>query len=550
MDRVNVAVECNIVHKASVYALVTSIKVNKNSNSRYCIYMLTGDTASNEWEELLSLKNEDMEIYIHEGNIDTLSGMDKVIYLQWNTLVMGDLSQLYNVDLEGRAFAAAENLPEKAYDIPADAGKYNSAVRLIDLKSDTPVGEYKELSVFYNYGYEDFVKNKRKISHKKLEITEKEYDRLKEWALVLRIDKDNAADEYFDGPLSELWMKYYRMSPMGNIPLRRKAYVETIGNVTVDSEKAVPILMRAEDESTAYVIAQITALIENADKERQLDIRIVYKQLSQTHKDMLSGLNANADNVSIVLYNIQEYYQKGSYELLTALIFTEYEKALCIKKGMICQGDIAVLYDTDIKGYLLAAYEAAVVNGADSNEIKNLSKDIYFRNLPYLDNDVMLVNVKEWNNNGICGKVEEMRNNRAYSKYSSADIINMVCQKKIKEVHEELEWCKGSRDKDKYSELVDAYIEKTPWSEKLKEEIVFYKTREDESVKKVLDRLKKLEETNAKLRERNRELTAENANLTEEKDQYLYEILETRKSVTYKIGRAITFIPRKLRGNK
>ena len=553
MNTINVAIECNNEHKASVYTLATSIKVNKNEDSRYCIYILTNNTDKNQWIKLLELKDEKVDIVIYDGDISSLKDINKIIYFQWNTLVMGDLAQLYNVDLEGKSFAAAENLPEKAYSIPSDFSMYNSAVKVIDLSKEQLADDYKELSVFYNYGYEDFVKNKSRISHNKLEIIEKEYERLKDWALVLRIDKDNPPDTYFDGPLSELWIKYYKMSPIGDEPIRRFAYVETIGDVSVDTAKAIPVLMKAEDGSTPYIIAQISSVIENMDKDRPLDMRIAYKQLSHSHKDMLLGLAEGLDNVSIVLYNIQEYYEnysKGSFELLTALIFTEYSKAIFMKKGMICKSDISKLYDIDVKGYYIAAPEGIEYDEDGVEVKKNKDKDIYFRNLLYLDTNAVLINVLEWNDSCICRQIHEKRNNRAYSKYSISDILNMVCQKKMKAIIPPVEWCIRSQSSDEFNEIANTYIEKTPWSEKLQKEIIFNATREDDNVKTVLERIKKLEETNKKLRERNANLTEENANLTEEKDRYLYEILETRKSVTYKIGRLITYIPRKIRGSK
>ena len=139
---------------------------------------------------------------------------------------------------------------------------------------------------------------------------------------------------------------------------------------------------------------------------------------------------------------------------------------------------------------------------------------------------------------------------RTCENYSINNIINIVCLKKAKAVWEKTDWCKRTTNEDVYAELVDSYISETPWGGRLKEEIIFYATREDDNVKELLEKIQKLEETNAKLRERNNELTAENGNLTEEKDRYLYEILEIRRSATYKLGRAITFIPRKLRGKK
>ena len=45
-------------------------------------------------------------------------------------------------------------------------------------------------------------------------------------------------------------------------------------------------------------------------------------------------------------------------------------------------------------------------------------------------------------------------------------------------------------------------------------------------------------------------LRRQNEVLNQERGQFLYELLETRKSITYKVGRFITFLPRKLRNRK
>ncbi len=524
MNKIKIAIECIAKHKACIYALVTSIKVNKNKNSIYDIYILANGTDKSEWEMLTTLNDENTNVYIKESGLDSLKDVDKLIKLKWNTLVMGDLSGLYNIDLEGKSFAATSNFPEKLYNIPTSAAEFNSSVLLIDMKKERELAEYKELSGLYNLGYEEFVNNRLKISQDGLDTDKKdnEYKSTTDWALVLRMDEKKSPDKFFDSPLSELWIKYYKMSPIGHTPLKREAYVETIGDVKRDLSKAIPILIYADDKRCPYVIALIGSLEDKLDNLRTLDIRIVYNQLSISNKDMLLGLRS--DKVSVVLYNVNEYYKNSisdSYELLTSLVFAEYEKALYIYNDRICMEDISKLYDKDMEDCLILHTE-----------------DLSF----------LLINVVEWNKKQICGRIHDALNDEICKKYSTKEIVDMACIKNTKIVNDEILWFESDKNQHVYEELVDKYILKTPWSEKIKDTLAFYATREDDNVKEVLEKIQKLEVSNAKLRERNKELTAENGNLTEEKDRYLYEILEIRKSITYRLGRAITFIPRKLRG--
>lgn len=557
MNRINVAIDCNHEHKASVYALVTSIKVNKNENSKYCIYLLTNNTDKCEWSNLLKLGDDNTEICIKEGGVDSIHGVDKLIYLKWNVLVMGDLSSLYNIDLEDKAVAMAENLPERAYNIPSSTDEYNMSVCLLDMKNNKSDGRfnnynsqsiYKKLSLYYNYGYEEFIANADRISPDKSNLTDKEHDTLRKCALIIRQDESKPAERYFDCAMSEIWLKYYKMSPAGDEMIERVSYAETVGKVSVDKSKSVPVLLSADDTDIAYIVSLISSIKNNIVNDntvrdniastRMLDIRIVYTQLSVSHKNML--LSLVSEGLSIVLYNIQEYFKiyiKGYAGMLAPLIFSEYDKVLWIGEKHICKGDLSKIYDnTDVDGYLIASPKHEI-----SDDNSNLT------DLQGLDTSIMLINVKEWICNQVCRSVYEILADRDYSINTA---LNMVCLKLSTTMDDSELWCKRAEDEEEYAKLVDSYISLMPWGDELKEEIIYYENREGDNVKEVLEKIQKLEETNARLRERNKELTAENGTLSEERERFLYEILEIRKSVTYRIGRLITFIPRKLRGKK
>ena len=543
MGRINIAVECNIEHKASIYTLITSIIVNKNKSSRYHIYLLCDSMDEKEWKDLLTLSGDSVEISICEKKSEELLKQGKLIYLKWNTLVMGDLTQLYDIDLEGKAFAAAENLPENIYNVPFVREKYNSSVMLIDLTKWNIRDEYKELSIYYNYGYDQLKKNKEKVNSEKLAISEKRYEDLKDWALILRIDEADSPEKYFDGPLSELWMKFYKISPMGEIPLTRSSSIETVGTLKLNQKSPIPVLMTVEDSTVPYAVALIYSMKDKLNKDRQLDIRLLYSQLSQAHKQIL--LDIVSEDLSIVLYNTQEYdsrFAKASFELLTPLVFADYDKALCINTKTICIQDISQWYDLEMEDYLVRALDRT--EEIQDGQVQT-SEDIYFKNLSYKASDIMLINIKEWYTGNVSEKLQSLLNNREYKNYSVYDILNIVCKKKMGSMPEGLN-CK----EDEYADMLETYLSMSSSSEKLKEEVINYEMREDENVKEVLSKLEKLEADNIKLRNRNKELEKQNKTYKKERDKFLYEILETRKSITYKIGRAITFIPRKLRGNK
>ena len=542
MGTINIAIECHKEHKESVYALATSIVTNKYENSHCNIYVVLSGDEENKYSELLKLKNADIDIIIVDNKEDIPKEVGKVIYIKWNALVMGDLQQMYELDLEGKAIGAVRDLSDEIYSMSETASLYDDTVQIIDIQSEENKQDYKEIPVFYNCCYEEFTNNKNMITNNDYILSQKDEFKLKKSIVIYRLDKKNSPDKYFDGVLSELWMHYYKISPLGAQPIRRRSYVETIGDENIQVDKTIPVLLKAEDKDVPYLVAQIISIVENVSTDRYLDIRIVYRQLSQTHKNMLLELSNHYERMNITLYNNQlllDANKKGTFELLTSLIFTEYHKAIYIRKSRVCMGNIAEMYDMDIQGYLLAAYERRLETQSE--------KGTFFNNMPKLDLDAAVVNVDEWNKREICENVYDQMSG---SGYSLSDIFGVIYRKEIKPISTNNIWCAKSDTPEEYMELADKYISNSILAERLLKEMAACEERESQNMNKLLERIEKLEKDNVKLKEQNGSLTAQNKEIKAERDRFLYEINETRKSVTYKIGRIITYLPRKIRGER
>ncbi len=523
MKKINIAIACEENHKASIYTLITSIIMNKNRNSKYCIYIITNGTKKEHWSKLLEYQEETVELFLYEKPIQELKGIGKLIYLQWNTLVLGDLSKLYEIELEGKPLAAVPNVPESVYIIPSSIEEYNGSVLLVDTeKIELSLKEYKELSIVYNYGYEEFINNREKIG-KQSPIGQDEYDRIKDCALIVRMDKEYPPEIYFDAPLSELWMQYYRMSLCKEIHLDRKAFLETIGVVSVKKENTIPILLFVEDKSVAYSIAFLFSLQKHNVSHRNFDVRFVYHQLSQQHKELLLSLIST--NLSVVLYQIKREYTKDSFSLLAPSIFLEYSSVLCCQEKTICIDDIGTCYECSMEDIWMQAEQIGEIE---------------------FDVTRSFINVEEWYRNGVGTAIQGMLNDKNYSCYSVNQIFSMACWKNTKAM--EHIWVTPKNTI--FASLVENYLSEEKLGEQLKQELLLYEKKEEEDVREVLEKLQQLENDNENLKRRMEELEQENKSLKKERDQFLFEILEIRKSITYKIGRIITFLPRKLRKNR
>lgn len=543
MEKIYIAIDCDIEHRASIYALVTSMIVHKNQSSQYCIYLITNGTSEELWSDLLSLQDENTEIRIWSKSLQSIEETNKIICFQWNLIVTGDLSELYQVDLEDKIVAAAKNIPEKSLNIPNEYKEYNEAVRLLDINKikEYTDSDYLELSIYYNYGYEEFVKGDSRISNKKIGKKDKTYTNVRDWALVLRYDATYSPEKYFDGPMSEIWLKYYKLSPLKDVDINRISRIETMGQPLAESEDVIPVLLSAEDGKAAYVIACILSMKECVQKDKRLDIRIVYKQLSRSHKEMLTSLID--EKTSIVLYNVAELNNKKTIEFYAAQIFANNKKLICIQEDVLVVRDIGELYNRFNEEWWIGR-----LTKAEEDDLPSCDEQVYFDRLPKSIASINLINVEAWIQNELSDSVYNTANLSEYKCYSISEILDIVCKKHSICLSNDTYVCEKNDMPEQYRAMVFEYISKTPWCELLEKEIYLYEEKEDDNLKEVLDKINKLEAENKKLKAEMQSIEKQHKVVSKERDQFLYEILEIRKSVTYKIGRMITFLPRLLRG--
>ena len=92
MNKVNIAVECEAEYRTSIYTLVTSIVLNENIHSVYCIYIILKNTNKELWDELSQLACENTEIVFWNDNIEKLENIHRNIEKK--------MTRLYAVTLE------------------------------------------------------------------------------------------------------------------------------------------------------------------------------------------------------------------------------------------------------------------------------------------------------------------------------------------------------------------------------------------------------------------------------------------------------------------
>lgn len=204
-----------------------------------------------------------------------LKDYDKIIYLDGDILVKGDIADLYDIDLGDNYVAAVHDtgklyVQKEIYDqIP---GYFNSGVMLLNLQKcrqnnitellietkrnstdqslmDQNVlnivfqDRVKHLDVKYNFLVCNLQRSKHMYSLEQLNtLFDTKYTSLKKIeqnALVLHFSSKDKPWKYVDGPYSKEWFKYFLMSPYKHIDLGRSKFCGF--NAAKDNKTAVVI---------------------------------------------------------------------------------------------------------------------------------------------------------------------------------------------------------------------------------------------------------------------------------------------------------------------
>lgn len=520
MGTVNIIIQHNQNHPAATYVLLKSLIETRYVETNYHIWISTG-CDHGERTELLRLQPEKIQIEIvTEEELKKLP-VKKAIVLQWNTIVVDDLSFLYEMDLGDKVIGAAANIPEHIYRIPESASKFNDAVILLDCTTpdywqkvqDLPSRAVKELPVFCNLAYDLLLINRKLYKTEVLQnatrMEKVELKELRKKALVLRYEETYSPEQYFDHPYADLWLKYlydFKYQKTGGLI----SSTETLGTVPEVDGQMIPISFFLKNEEISYADQLIQTLENNSSVEEKLDIRILYTVLSEKNKKTL--LQMKSEKTKIVLYNVERALMDAPFgNPLTLLpkIFANYQKAIWINVRIVEIGNLADLYNCSMG----EIYFRAAVSRNEEN----------FESIP--DTSLMLINMKKW----IQDHVTEAISNEEETEKDFSEALYAVCKRAIGKLPDEFQQVKMSADKEK----------------------------EEEKVKDIIERLEVAERQNAdlsiemdNLRKQIEDLRQQNEVLNQERGQFLYELLETRKSFTYKVGRFITFLPRKLRSKR
>ncbi len=209
------------------------------------------------------------------------------------------------------------------------------------------------------------------------------------------------------------------------------------------NQQPIPVFYACDDRFAKYTVVSLFSVLQNAAKDRNYRVHILYSELSDEMKAAFLALANDRteicfENVSQFLDTIsgglpvRHYYTKTTYyRLFIAEQFPQYEKALYLDSDTIVQGDIARLYDTDVSGVLLAACHEQVMEqmeiyGTYCEEVVGVSRHQFF------NAGVMLLNCAGFRQRKVFEKFVRSLGTYNFVVTQDEDYLNLICKDHVR----------------------------------------------------------------------------------------------------------------------
>ena len=367
--------------------------------------------------------------------------------------------------------------------------------------------------------------------------------------------------------------------------IEMKEYINSIKEFDI-----IPIVFATNGKYAPYAATAIESVIHNMNGLYYYDIYVLHDgELLNYQKELLNSIIGENYRVKCIdvrkgiddnlLYSRAHYSKQMYYRLLIPEIFPYYKKILYLDCDLIVLKDLSELYKENIDGYIMGA-----VNNFLSVDHKKYVQSLEIDYMNYINTGVLIINVPEFINANIKHRCISYLSEMRQLSCPDQDAINKVCDGKIKIIDDRwnVQWQHIWGEKKRQGEeLIDEYINRwhackndkyivhytsgrKPWKDlksdwahffwkfarqtSFYEEIIFNAI--DISTKRKIDEANKKLEANLTIEKDNfsgEYLLNEQKKIKEERDLYKFSLIETRASLSYRIGRVITFVPRLLR---
>lgn len=191
------------------------------------------------------------------------------------------------------------------------------------------------------------------------------------------------------------------------------------------------------DDNYARCMATSIASFCMNNKNKNFCFYIVASDLSNKTKIKLKIL-AKDYNINIIIYEINKDFFRDMpivheislatyFRILLPNLVLDVEKLYYIDADIVCLKDADILFNINLEDNIIAAVPDSKKMNIKRNADLKLKQHIYF------NAGVLIIDIKEWNNNDTSDRILEVINKyKDIIKYEDQDALNIVLSKKVK----------------------------------------------------------------------------------------------------------------------
>ena len=235
------------------------------------------------------------------------------------------------------------------------------------------------------------------------------------------------------------------------------------------SKGEIPVVFAANQSYVPVLYVCIKSLTECLNPARQYHLYVFHTDLMEEHRQIFrkgfTAKNIRIDFVDVGVYitgyslKAKEHITKETfYRFLILDILKDCPKAVYLDADLIVQRDIAQLYDEELGECLLGAVTdpdfAGQCNGANI-DTKRYCKEVLKLKDPfgYIQAGVLVLNISELNKTTSAEALMQMAGCSDYM-YSDQDILNIICQGRIKKL--DMAWNVMTCSRGSRAEIIQA----------------------------------------------------------------------------------------------
>lgn len=200
---------------------------------------------------------------------------------------------------------------------------------------------------------------------------------------------------------------------------------------------AVHVVFACNNVYAPYLNVALISLIEKCNENRKYVIKILHTSLSEENQRRLvalSKVNVSIECINtskflpqINLYKKHHFSEEMYFRILIPSIFSNQEKILYLDCDIVVNKDVALLFDTNMGNYPIAA----VKNFCNFFMADYISNKIKLNPQQYFNSGVLLINLKEYRKLNLENLCFSLLSANQQFEYPDQDILNIACVGKV-----------------------------------------------------------------------------------------------------------------------